>query len=814
MLGNENQRIDHKLHLALLYKQIDHILDQRFQVLQSLATNSQVVGLLSGSKLPDNPEIRLVLNTTNKITKSELIWIMNNKGIVQSSSDYKGGTLTGVDYSFRPYFISSMAGKADIFPAVGAVTGTRGLYLSTPVHIGQESRPSGVIALKINIREINKLLESETDIKVLVSPEGVILFSNRPDWVLHTLAPLNKETLSQFQATRQFGKHRLLQLKWNLNDKKIELDHTTYQIIRQSLQIYGWQIISCRPISEKYALTNPQKYQIIAALCITGSLAILVFFLLVNIQYRRKTEKMLRRAEEKYHSIFENAIVGIFQITLDGKFVEASPSLSKILGYQAPRNLIGEISSIEKQIYACPADYREFHRLLLNQDMVDGFQTRFYRKNGETIWMSLSARVVRNTQGNPEFLEGFCVDITKRKHAQENLRRENAITTQIMNTSPVGITLVNRDGLITFANAKAQQIMGIPSDEITKLLYNDPKWKINDFNGNPLPDKRLPFAVVMQTRQPVHDIRYAIHLVDGQKVFLSINAAPIFDESGAVSGMVSTLEDITQKVQSENDAEFRQRQLAHADRMISLGILVSGIAHEINNPNTFIMSNAYLFADAWQQAQAILDEYHKVNGDFLIGGIQYSMFQKNVPMLCSRIIEGSQRIKTIIKEMHDYARNDSIQMDESVNMSEVIKSAGVLLSNMIKKSTNHPVFELEKHIPSIHGNFQRLEQVIINIVQNACQSLPDRGKSILIRTTFEDRSNSVLIVCKDEGVGISKESIGHITDPFFSTKRDMGGMGLGLSISANIVHEHGGSLDFQSTVGIGTTVTLRLPIVR
>jgi polar amino acid transport system substrate-binding protein len=133
---------------------------------------------------------------------------------------------------------------------------------------------------------------------------------------------------------------------------------------------------------------------------------------------------------------------------------------------------------------------------------------------------------------------------------------------------------------------------------------------------------------------------------------------------------------------------------------------------------------------------------------------------------------------------------------------------------MIKKSTNHFSIEYGKNLPLLKGNFQRLEQVMINLVQNACQALPDAQKGIFITIQFDRKASNIVISVRDEGMGISPEALLNITDPFFTTKHDSGGVGLGLSISSKIVEEHGGTLNFKSEIGAGTTAEITLPVDR
>ncbi len=133
---------------------------------------------------------------------------------------------------------------------------------------------------------------------------------------------------------------------------------------------------------------------------------------------------------------------------------------------------------------------------------------------------------------------------------------------------------------------------------------------------------------------------------------------------------------------------------------------------------------------------------------------------------------------------------------------------------MVKKSTNHFSIDYGKNLPKLKGNFQRLEQVTINLIQNACQAIKDTEKGLSVSTALGKDLSTIVVVIRDEGVGIPPEKLPHITDPFFTTKHDVGGVGLGLSISSRIVEEHGGAIRFTSETNIGTTAEIILPINR
>jgi signal transduction histidine kinase len=272
------------------------------------------------------------------------------------------------------------------------------------------------------------------------------------------------------------------------------------------------------------------------------------------------------------------------------------------------------------------------------------------------------------------------------------------------------------------------------------------------------------------------------------------------------------INDITNLKAAEKEAEIRQQQLLQADKMASLGVLISGIAHEINNPNNFILLNIQLFQKIWKDVLPILEDYFKENGDFVLAGMLYSRASSKINQSLEGILNGSERIRKIVNTLTDYAKIDSGQIESDVDINRIVDMAITITSNLIKQSTNNFKVELDSSLPTIKGNSQQLEQVVINLLTNACHSLKKKDSSIMLRTELSDDKKSIRIVVKDKGRGIKEKDLKHIMDPFFTTRRDSGGTGLGLSISYNIVKNHGGELSLLSDFGKGTTATVTLPV--
>ncbi|HJV33802.1 transporter substrate-binding domain-containing protein [Geomonas sp.] len=269
--------------------------------------------------------------------------------------------------------------------------------------------------------------------------------------------------------------------------------------------------------------------------------------------------------------------------------------------------------------------------------------------------------------------------------------------------------------------------------------------------------------------------------------------------------------EIAERKHAEAELRLNQQQLVQADKMAALGVLVSGVAHEINNPTGLILLDLPLLKKAHRDIRPILDEHQRQEGDFLLAGVPYSEMSVEMTRMLDEMQDGAQRIKRIVNDLKDFARRDDTGDKSAIDLNETVRTALRLVEPTIRRSTGRFRVELEDDIPNVLGNTQRIEQVVVNLVLNACQALPDQEHGITVTTRYNRTTSNAILVVRDEGVGIAAENLSKLTDPFFTTKRDSGGTGLGLSVSAGIIKEHNGTLTFDSTPGSGTTVTLSLP---
>jgi len=231
---------------------------------------------------------------------------------------------------------------------------------------------------------------------------------------------------------------------------------------------------------------------------------------------------------------------------------------------------------------------------------------------------------------------------------------------------------------------------------------------------------------------------------------------------------ISSLIDITEYKRSEELAKLREQQLIQAEKMATIGILATGVAHEINNPNNFILLNGKMLSKVWKDIIPILEQYYENNGEFALAGIPYTNSKEKISQLISGISEGSVRIKKIVKGLKDFAYQDKGNLKHTIDINSVVESSILIVNNLIKKSTNCFSVNYGKNIPAVNGNFQQLEQVVINLISNSCQALIEKEKSLIVSTSHDKDSDNVIIKVHDEGTGISNENLKHVFDPFFS----------------------------------------------
>ncbi len=389
--------------------------------------------------------------------------------------------------------------------------------------------------------------------------------------------------------------------------------------------------------------------------------------------------------------------------------------------------------------------------------------------------------------------------IARRRVAEAALRESEERFRQLSQSTFEAI-FIHRDGEILTTNKAGHRIFGYSQEEFSGLNIDD--------LADPMHRKKVK-EYTSKNKKNRFDANFRCR--DGKMLICEIQQRDIIFQGENVG--VCAVRDVTERIESERQSKEKEQQLIQADKMVSLGILVSGMAHEINNPNSFMTLNLPLLSDIWSDITPILEDYYHENGEFLAGGLEYSELRSFMPDLLSRMQEGACRISGIVNSLKDYSRLQPGELMWDVDLLDVIKNSLRLLENMISQKTSKFETDLAESLPTVRGNSQRLSQVLINLLVNSCEALTDRKQGIHLSAKYNEAENRVDIIVRDEGSGIETENLKKITDPFFTTKRNSGGTGLGLSVSSSIVQEHSGELEFSSNPGGGTVARFSIPVL-
>lgn len=370
-------------------------------------------------------------------------------------------------------------------------------------------------------------------------------------------------------------------------------------------------------------------------------------------------------------------------------------------------------------------------------------------------------------------------------------------------------TVSIEEGIVvdTYHSSGCATVTGYTSEEYQK----DPELWLRMVHNNDK-DSVIDQAERATAGEDVEPLEHRIIHKDGFIRWVKNNIVLSKDKNGEVIFYDGLINDITELKRAEEINQIKQKQLVQADKMASLGILVSGIAHEINNPNNFILLNAKFLEKVWKELSPVWKNFAEKNKDFLIVGMNPEKLEDSISQSFEGIAKGANRISKITRSLTNYSKQDHGELDEDIDLNQVVQNAVLITGNLIKKFTNRFKVNYKNNLPIIKGNKQQLEQVIINLINNSCQSLDSKNSTIIISIYLDKRSKFIVIEITDEGVGIEEETLKRIFDPFFTTKRNSGGTGLGLSISYNIVKHHEGELIIKSKLGEGTSCYLKLPI--
>jgi PAS domain S-box-containing protein len=399
-------------------------------------------------------------------------------------------------------------------------------------------------------------------------------------------------------------------------------------------------------------------------------------------------------------------------------------------------------------------------------------------RHQETLEETIRERTTALKQTNATLEQ----EVQERRLAEEALRREKDFIGQLMETSPVGILVVDGERRFSFANAAAEFVLGRPREEITRLSCTSASWRFTNYDGVSLGAEDLPFERTMSVGVALRNIPLAVTTRDGRRVLLSVNTDPLGADKSNPSGCVVTVEDVTERVRLE-------QEVLRTQKLESVGVLAGGIAHDFNNLLTGIMGNISL-------AQLELPAG---------GALSESLADAE---------KATMQARELTQQLLTFSRGGA-PIKRTIDIREIVATAAQFT---LRGANVRAELEISPDLWAVEADHGQISQVFHNLVINASQSMPQGGTVRLAASNAVLREGDVpplpagryvKVTVADHGVGIPSENLTKIFDPFFSTKK--GGTGLGLAVVFSIVKKHGGKIEVASLVGEGTTFTLLLP---
>lgn len=476
-----------------------------------------------------------------------------------------------------------------------------------------------------------------------------------------------------------------------------------------------------------------------------------------------------REAERRYRELFDNIQEGLFFSTPDGRFIEVNDAMVRMLGYSSREELLQ--IDIPSQLYLSPEQRPHHSKVWLEQGSLRNFEATLRRKDGLPVHVLINAFALYDNEGRVLQIRGLMLDVTGLRTYQSELHRERDFSGKILSNTQSFILVADTAGLVSYANRR----------------WFDAGFDQRELLGRPLlelaaPSFVRPLADAVQKTleaEQVDNLELEIVRRNGEIGKFSANLSPMRDEQGIVTSIIVVLTDIT-------DSAVLRDKLVHAEKMAAVGQLVSGVAHEVNNPLTAILG----FADLLMESSDLPETARK---DLRV------------------ILQEAQRTKQIVQNLLSFARQMPPQRN-ALQLNPILRRTIQLRSYDFNSHGVEIIEHLDDGLPDVLGDAQQLQQVFLNILNNAYDAVHEIGRPARIQIMSTKTGDSVEVSFSDNGNGISYPD--KIFDPFFTTKEVGKGTGLGLSICYGIVKEHGGEILCHNNIGgQGATFIVRLPAI-
>ena len=522
-----------------------------------------------------------------------------------------------------------------------------------------------------------------------------------------------------------------------------------------------------------------------------------------EIEERERAEKSLKESEKNFRLLFENSPLGIYIATPEGKILDANQALLEILDFSSLE------ATKQINILTIPAlqenGYVDSFRKCVDKKEILFLEFPYISVWGVTLNLSSYMIPAINEKGEVEKIYTLMENITERKEAEKALKKAETYLTNIVDSMPSALIGINSEGKVTQWNSEAERVSGLTATQALGRRLGD---------AFPRLSAELEHVrVAMRSREVQTETKRAFQ-ENGETHYEDVTIYPLI--ANGVEGVVIRVDDVTEKVQIEE-------LMLQSEKMLSVGGLAAGMAHEINNPLAGMMQTASVMSNRLTRVDMLANQRAAEEVGISMASIRTFMEMRGIPRMLNAINESGQRVAEIVDNMLSFARRSSraattIDLVKLLDKTLELAATDYDLKKQYDFKTIKIVKEYEENLPYVPCEGSKIQQVFLNILRNGAQSMhetpsKEENPRFVLRMAHEKDTNMIRIEIEDNGCGMDEETQKRIFEPFFTTKLVGEGTGLGLSVSFFIITEnHGGTLDVESEPNQGAKFIIRLPV--
>ena len=478
-----------------------------------------------------------------------------------------------------------------------------------------------------------------------------------------------------------------------------------------------------------------------------------------------------REAESRFTDLFETLHEGVYFATPDGELLDVNPAAVRMLGYESKEELLKQPSDWH---FANATERAALLDELQGSGSVRDRELVLRRKDGSFIGVLNSSVAIRDAAGKFIRFQGSLTDVTERGRMERRLREEQEFVRRLVACFPDIIVVLDTHGRYTFVSPRVQEFLGYTPDDYLGASIHE----------RPHPDDRESllnfFRSLTSGEISFGAVEYRTAHKDGGWRTVRANASPLTNAEGRIIGVVASARDVTESKRLE-------QQLMQSEKLAAIGQMVSGVAHELNNPLTAILG--------------VSDLLHERMTD--------DASRRQIHLIHKQARKAAELVQGLLM----FSR-PSRPRSQHVRIADLIGRAIELQKTELDARHITVEMHVATDLPMIEVDPQHMTQVFVNLLSNAEEaiaSVSDHGRISIHVSAVEDKQE---ILIDDDGPGIRPDIRSKIFDPFFTTHRTSGGSGLGLTICLVIVKEHGGSIEAQTSQSGGARFRILLPSAR